>query len=66
MNQTFTLKHIVNFQPNYGFSQRESLINSEAARIIRVLRERGFYPLGFEVTNKNDKTATVSVTYNVQ
>lgn len=64
MKQTNSLKHTVKFEPTFGFSQREALINSEASKIMQVLRSRGFYPLGFEVINKNNSSATIVVEYN--
>lgn len=65
MKQALIMKHVVEFKPNFDFSQRESAINNEASNIMQTLRKRGFYPLGFDVTNKNDRTATITVRYNI-
>jgi hypothetical protein len=65
MKQTLSLKHIVKFKPTSSFSERESLINNEVSNILETLRNRGFYPLGFEIKNKNGNSATVVVEYNI-
>jgi hypothetical protein len=46
--------------------ERESLINTETLKIMDTLRQRGFYPLEHTVTNKNDRTATIVVSYKAQ
>lgn len=61
---THTLKHIVQFRPNSTFNEREASINTEILKIMDTLRQRGFYPNGNEVLNKNDKTATILISYN--
>lgn len=65
MNQTLSLKHIVKFKPTSTFSERESFINNEISNILETLKNRGFYPLGFEITNKNGSSATIIVKYNI-
>jgi hypothetical protein len=63
MKQNLNLTHKVTFKPGSSFSERESLINKEILNINDVLRKRGFYPLNSNVTNKNDKHATIVVVY---
>lgn len=65
MNQISSIKHVAKFPPNSSFSKRESLINEEVTRIMQVLKQRGFYPLDFEITNKTASTATISVNYKI-
>lgn len=65
MKQTLSLKHIVKFKPTSTFSERESFINNEISNILETLKNRGFYPLGFEITNKNGSSATIIVKYNI-
>ena len=66
MAQILSIRHVVDFKSGASFSDRESLINSEASKIMTTLRGRGFYPLGFEVVAKMDTRATVIVNYQVQ
>jgi len=61
-----TLTHKTEFKPNSSFMERESLINTETLKIMDTLRQKGFYPLEHTVTNKNDKTATITVAYRAQ
>jgi hypothetical protein len=62
MNQVV---HTTTFKPNASFSERESSINNDLLRIMDVLRQRGFYPLGHQITNKNNTSATIVVSYRL-
>ena len=61
---TQTIRHTVEFKINSSFNERESLINNEILKRMDLLRQKGFYPIGHEVANKNDKTATIIISYN--
>jgi hypothetical protein len=66
MNDILSYNHSVLFTEGSSFSERESLLNKEILKLQETLRNRGFYPLGHEILNKNNTKATVSMAYKVK
>jgi len=60
-----SMTHKVEFKTNASYSERESLINTEILKIQDTLRQRGFYLIEHKVLNKNDKNATIGISYKV-
>ena len=66
MNTILSHTHNVIFKEGSSFSERESLLNKEVLSLQETLRNRGFYPLGHEVLNRNNTKATISIAYQVK
>lgn len=65
MKQKLTHKYttFVHFKPGSNFAQRESTLNQQITFIQESLKNRGFYPLGFEINTKSDTKASVTFKY---
>jgi hypothetical protein len=66
MQQKPTHKYttFIHFKLGSTFAERESTLNQQISIIQESLRNRGFYPLGFNINTKSDTKA--SVTFNYQ